>query len=55
MNKIDLNTIILWKGWIETALQVLIITFMAIPGPHPEDWLQKILDFLKKFSLKPKK
>lgn len=36
------------------VLMALIGLFMAIPGAEPEASLQKIVDFLAKFSRKPK-
>ena len=33
-------------------LSALIVIFIMVPGPHPEDWLQKAVDFLSKFSRK---
>jgi hypothetical protein len=33
-------------------LSGLIVICLLIPGPHPEDWLQKVVDFISKFSVK---
>jgi len=34
-------------------LTAIIAIALVIPGPQPEAFLQKIVDFLKKFSKKP--
>ena len=36
------------------VIGALIVLFALIPGDQPEATLQKILDFLKKFSNKPR-
>lgn len=38
---------------VVAVLAALIALFLLIPGDQPEKFLQGILDFLKKFSLKP--
>jgi hypothetical protein len=37
---------------IEALLAALVMLFVLIPGPHPEDWLQTALDWIKKLSKK---
>lgn len=39
-------------GTFTAAVASLIAFFLLVPGEEPEKTLQKILDFLKKFSLK---
>ena len=41
-------------GLLVAALSLLIGIFMMIPGDSPEKQLQAIVDFIKKFSAKPK-
>lgn len=39
-------------GAVIALLTALITIFLFVPGPHPEDWLQAAVDFLKKLSRK---
>jgi len=41
-------------GVITAILSALVAVFMLIPGDQPEGFLQKVVDFVKKFSNKPK-
>ena len=40
-------------GAVTAILSGIIAVFMLIPGDAPEKQLQKIVDFIKKFSVKP--
>ncbi len=35
---------------IPTLLSALVAFFMIIPGPHPEDWIQKAIPFTQKIA-----
>ncbi len=39
---------------VNAVLMALVALFLLIPGAQPEAALQKIVDFLAKFSSKPK-
>lgn len=39
-------------GQVVVIITALIAIFMVIPGDQPEKALQKVLDFIKKFSKK---
>lgn len=39
-------------GALVILLHGLVAVCLLIPGPHPEDWFQKLADFLAKFSAK---
>jgi hypothetical protein len=41
------------SGYLVVALGAIIAICMLIPGPQPEGFLQKVVDFISKFSRKP--
>lgn len=56
MSEIIAVLMAIWNGipLLVKALGGLIAFFMVIPGPEPERTLQKIVDFISKFSIGPK-
>ena len=42
-------------GNVSVILAAVIAISLLIPGEQPEKFLQKVLDFIKKFSKKPSK
>jgi hypothetical protein len=60
-----MESIIEWLKWaiatgpnfvtaLVAVLTTLITLFMLVPGEQPEAFLRKVVDFLSRFSIKPK-
>jgi hypothetical protein len=52
LNLIMSQDILTWIGAVTALLSAVIVVAQLIPGDEPENTLQKIVDFLAKFSRK---